>query len=406
MPGYEFLNGILVIEVAQLGMGALGGYLADMGATVIKIEALNQGDPIRYSGDLAIGAPDGIGFLHLRWSRGKKSLALDLKSLAGADVFRTLASKADIVIDGLKGGALARLGLGHDALRQANPALVFCSISGLGLDGPYHRLRSHAVAYDAYAGLLPTDVDAVPPALGEFKPPSVGMHAPGLYAAVGVLAALHQARASGRGATIEVAAADVAANWTPDGVDAVVNASSCQPREGFVDDTGRMLHWARISQFATSDGRVLLLEALAWPTWVKFCDLVGREDLLTLHEREPDHAAYHEALRGEIAAIIRTRSLDDWMALLESHDISAMPVNDFAELARDPHYFARANWYDVAVPGGGELRLSGTPIRVAGADFAPDLAPDLGQHTDAVLGDIAGLDAAAIASLRDQGIIA
>lgn len=405
MPGYEFLRGVVVLEVAQLGMDALGGYLADMGARVIKVEALPDGDPVRFSGDYAIGSPDGPGFLHLRWNRGKQSVAMDLRSPAGADLFRQLAKQAHIVIEGLKGGALTRLGIGYEALRQDNPALVFCSISGLGLEGPYHRLRSHAVAYDAYAGLLPKDVEAVPPALGEFKPASVGMHAPGLYAAVGVLSALFHARESGRGAFIEVAAADAAANWSPDGIDAQVNSAHCERREGFVDDSGRMLHWPRLSQYVTRDDRVLLLEALSWPSWVKFCNLVRREDLLTLHERVASHADYHQTLHAEIAALIRERSLDEWMAVLTENDISAMPVNDLAELARDPHYNARRNWYDVEVPDAGKLRLTGTPIRVAGARFSPDLAPALGQHADVILPEVAGLDAEAIALLREQGII-
>lgn len=406
MAGYDFLKSVVVIEVAQLGMDTLGGYLADMGARVIKIEALPEGDPIRHSGDYALGDEAGVGLLHLRWNRGKQSMALDLRSTEGAALFRQLAARADIVIEGLKGGAFDRLGLGYETLRQDNPALVYCSISGLGREGPYHALRSHAVAYDGFAGLLPQDVASLPPAFGEFKAPSIGMNAPGLYAAVGVLAALHRARQEGRGAMIEVAAADCAANWVPDGIDAVVNAAQCHTRTGFLDPDGRMLHWPRLSQYTTADGRTLLLEALAWPTWRKFCKLTDREDLLALHEAGLEEARYHARLREEIAAIIATRPLDAWMDDFIAHDISAMPVNDFHELAQDPHYRARANFYETELPGGATLTLSGTPIRVADTGFAPDLAPDLGQHTDRILADLAGLDEAGIARLRAQGVIA
>lgn len=405
MAAYDFLRGVVVLEVAQLGMDALGGYLADMGARVVKVEALPDGDPVRFAGDAAIGGPNGVGFLHLRWNRGKQSIAVDLKTPEGLDLFRRMAGKADVVIDGLKGGALDRLGIGYDVLRREHPALVFCSISGLGLDGPYHRLRSHAVAYDAFAGLVPRDVAGTPPAHGEFKAPSIGMNAPGLYAAVGVLAALLHARSTGEGACIEVAAADCSANWVPDGLDAEVNAGHCQPREGFADASGRMLHWPRLWQYAASDGEILLLEALAWPTWVKFCKLLERDDLLALHARFDDDAAYHETLRNEIAALIGTRPRDEWMALLTANDISAMPVNDAAGLARDPHYVARGNWYDASVPGVGPLRLSGTPIRVAGAAFAPSVAPMLGEHGDIVLSELAEMDQAAIDAMRAKGVI-
>jgi crotonobetainyl-CoA:carnitine CoA-transferase CaiB-like acyl-CoA transferase len=406
MAGYDFLKSVVVVEVAQLGMDALGGYLADMGARVIKVEALPGGDPVRYSGEAAIGGDEGVGFLHLRWNRGKQSIGLDLASKQGAAVFRRLAAKADVVIEGLKGGALDRLGLGFEVLRRDNPALVHCAISGLGSDGPYYRMRSHAVAYDAYGGLLPQTTGVAAPGPGEFRPPSIGMHAPGLFGAVGVLAALLRARESGEGAFLEVAAADVAANWIPDGVDAVVNAALCTPRKGFVDDTGRMLHWPRLAPYETSDGRILLLEALAWPTWVKFCKLITRDDLLSLHEEGLDDRSYHARLQSEIAAIIRARPLDEWMAALMAHDVSAMPIHDLASLASDPHYLARGNAYDLEMPAVGTLRLSGTPIRVPGVDFVPAQAPGFGEHSDALLADLLGMEAAEIADLRERRAIA
>jgi crotonobetainyl-CoA:carnitine CoA-transferase CaiB-like acyl-CoA transferase len=406
MAGYDFLRSVVVVEVAQLGMDTLGGYLADMGARVIKVEALPGGDPVRYSGEAAIGGDEGVGFLHLRWNRGKQSIGLDLASEKGAALFRQIVAKADVVIEGLKGGALDRLGLGFEALRQENPALVHCAISGLGNNGPYHRMRSHAVAFDAYAGLLPQAAEVAAPGPGEFRATSIGMHAPGLFGAVGVLSALLRARESGEGTFLEVAAADVTANWTPDGVDAVVNASLCTPRKAFGDDTGRMLHWPRLAPYETSDGRVLLLEALAWPTWKKFCKLIARDDLLSLHEAGLDHQSYHARLQDEIATIIRTRSLEDWMSALIAHDVSAMPVHDFASLASDPHYLARGNWYDLEVPAVGTLRLSGTPIRVGGRDFAPGQAPGFGEHSDMLLTELLGLEAADIAELRADRAIA
>ena len=115
-----------------------------------------------------------------------------------------------------------------------------------------------------------------------------------------------------------------------------------------------------------------------------------------------DHPAH---LVGGIAAILASRSLDDWMADFIAHDISAMPVNDLHELARDPHYLARANTYQAEIPGAGTLTLTGTPIRLEGAAFAPAPPPGLGQHTDAVLASVAGLDTAEIAQLRAQGIV-
>jgi crotonobetainyl-CoA:carnitine CoA-transferase CaiB-like acyl-CoA transferase len=406
MPGYAFLDGLLVIEVAQLGMDALGGYLADMGARVVKVEAPGQGDPVRFAGEDAVGGPDGVGFLHLRWNRGKQSIAIDLRAREGADLFRRLAARADVVVDGLKGGSLERLGLGYESLRADHPALVYCSLSGLGLDGPYHQLRSHAVAYDAFAGLIDPAADRRPPPRGAFRPPSIGMNAPGLYAAVGVLSAVIQAQRSGAGAFIEVAAADVAANWTPDGLDPVVNRAVCAQRPGFLGADGRMAGWARLAPYATADGRTILLEALSLATWRKFCAVVERPDLLALTPEALGHEDDDAAVERELEALFRTRTLEAWMALLSAHDVSAMPVNRLADLPQDPQYAARANWYDVELEGGDALRLSGTPVRVRDAPFAPQLAPLLGQDTDRVLGDVLGLKAEEIARLRGSDVVA
>jgi crotonobetainyl-CoA:carnitine CoA-transferase CaiB-like acyl-CoA transferase len=406
MPGYSFLHGLLVVEVAQLGMDALGGYLADMGARVVKVEPPGQGDPVRFAGEEAVGGPDGVGFLHLRWNRGKQSVAIDLRAGEGSQLFKRLAARADVVVDGLKGGTLDRLGLGYESLRADNPALVYCSLSGLGLDGPYHHLRSHAVAYDAFGGLIDPAADRRPPPRGAFRAPSIGMNAPGLYAAVGVLSAVVQAQRSGAGAFIEVAAADVAANWTPNGLDAVVNRAVCVERPGFLGADGRMSGWARLAPYMTADGRTILLEALSLATWRKFCALVERPDLLALAPGAPGHAEDHASVERELAALFRTRTLEAWMALLSQHDVSAMPVNRLAELPQDPHYEARANWYEVELEGAGGLRLSGTPVRVRGADFSPRLAPMLGQDTDCVLRDLVGLDGEEIARLRASDVVA
>ncbi|MGE4429923.1 MAG: CaiB/BaiF CoA transferase family protein [Sphingobium sp.] len=405
MPGYSFLNGLLVVEVAQLGMDALGGHLADMGARVVKIEPPLTGDPIRFAGEDAVGGPDGVGFLHLRWNRGKESVALDLRNPDGMALFRKIVARADILIEGLKGGAFDRMGIGYAALKAENPALVYCSLSGLGLSGPYHRLRSHAVAYDAFGGLLDPDEGQMAPVRGAYRPPSIGMHGPGLYAALAVLSAVISAQRTGEGAFIEVAAADVAAHWTPDGLDPVVNAGKSVPRPDFLGEDGRMAGWARLAPYKTSDGRAILLEALSLETWAKFCALVERPDLLALDPAEMGHAAYHTAIVEALEAIFSTHTLAQWMEMLIRHDVSAMPVNDYRTLAQDPHYAARGNWYDAAIEGAGTLRLSGTPVRVDGTSFAPRPAPSLGQDTDGVLAEIADLSVEDIAHLRTGRVI-
>src|SRR5438874_8685510 len=189
-PEVGLLDGLRVVEVALLAPNALGMHLADLGAEVIKVEEPGRGD---YTRSIGASRLDGVSFLHLRWNRGKQSVAVDLRSADGAAVFRDLVAKSEVVIEGLRAGALARRGLGYDDLRAVNPALVFCSLSGFGQTGPYRDLATHGVAYDAYSGhAAPETTDEGFPSIPD-RYVEVGTLAGALYAATGVLAAVLRA---------------------------------------------------------------------------------------------------------------------------------------------------------------------------------------------------------------------
>lgn len=402
VSGYDLLRGVTVVEVAQLGPDALGGLLADMGARVIKIESPPDGDPIRRMGALAVGGPDGFGFMHLRWNRGKESIGLDLRSAEGATLFRRLAADADIVVDGLRGGALDRLGLGHAELSRVNPGLVFCSLSGFGLDGAYHALGSHGPAYDAYGGLM----RAAPgerPGDGPAHHP-IAMYAMGQQAAVGVLAAVIRARATGEGAMIEVAAADVAAAWYTDTVDAALNRATARPRPGFADEGGRMVNWPRMGQYRTRDGRILFFQGYKDKFWERFAHAAGRADLLDIVPGD-DAEAYHDRLFDALTALFATRDRADWMALLIEAGVPGHPLNTPEELAEDAHFRDRGLVYDAGSRGTGPLRLVGSPIKVHGQRFSPTVAPELGDASDRILADL-GINEEETARLRAAGIVA
>jgi len=403
MAGYDFLNGLRVLEVAQLGPSSLGGYLADMGAEVIKVES-HDGDPVRYSGSPAAGHPDGPSFLHLRWNRGKRSLGLDLKSEAGTGLFRRIAARSDVVIEGMRAGVLGRLGLGFQSLREANPRLVFCSISGLGGSGPYHRLGSHGPSFDAFGALSWANPYAAAGPDDAVHPPPVGMHAMGLYAAVGVLSAVIRARQSGTGAHIEVAAADCAAHWRPDGVDTVLNEKAAFARPGFHGAQGRMAGWPRLFHYRTRDDKAVFFQALSPGFWQRFCAAVERPDLLALYEMHEANAA-DELAHAELGALFRQRSQAEWMEFFLHHDIPGGPANTLRNLAEDPHFLARDNFYETRLGDGTRLRLSSTPIKAAGQAFSPASAPALAQDTAAILASVLGLSEAEIAALRQRSVI-
>ncbi len=200
------LAGLRVIEVSLLGPGAVGTHLADLGADVIKVEP-PSGDYIR---QMTWPIIEGSSLLHWHIHRGKRSITLDLRTEEAQEVFRDLVRDADAVIEAMRPGALARRGLGFEDLVKVNPKIVFCTISGYGMTGPYANLPSHGIAYDMWAGLVnPAFDDDGLPYIPEH--PSVGIHAGPLFGAFGILAGVIRARATGEGSFLEIAQSDASA---------------------------------------------------------------------------------------------------------------------------------------------------------------------------------------------------
>lgn len=389
MSGYSLLRGLRVLEIAQLAPSSVGGHLADLGAEVIKIENGPIGDGARLAGARAVGGPDGPGFLHLRWNRGKKSVDLDLRAEAGRHHFLRLARACDAVIEGTRAGYLDRLGLGYDELRKTNPALVFCAVSGTGSDGPYRGLATGGLWFDSYAGIRPVDTrnPSPPGVMGGSDATPIAMYAIGAYGAMGVLAALLRARSTGVGVRLEIASCDVAAAWMPDKTDAELNTSALSARaDGWTPD-GRLADWVRMEPFHTSDGQAMLLGAHTEKFWRRFCLAVDRPDLLHINVTTLDdgHAERCEQLWRELADLFARRTKEEWTRLFLEHDIAGGPVNTPAQLLTDPHWLARDNTYECTLPEGRTVTLVASPLRVAGERFTPATAPSLGQHTDEVL---------------------
>lgn len=400
MSGYNFLEGVRVVEVAQLGPSSLGGYLADMGADVIKVEG-RDGDPVRFSGTPALGAPDGPGLLHLRWNRGKRSLGLNLKNAEGAALFRKLVAKADIVIEGMRAGVLDRLGLGFAVLRELNPRIVFCSISGLGSTGPYAELGSHGPSFDAFGGLSSLNPYGLSPderKQTDWAP--IGMHAMGLNAALGTLAALNRAQRTGQGAYVEVTGAESAAHWLPEGINSVLNASRLHAREGFLNSRDKMAGWPRLCAYATRDGKKVFFQGLFPKFWTRFCEVLDRPDLAALYAQTSDSGEADERAYVELVKLFASRDFDAWMRIFIEHDIPGGPANSPQTLASDPHFLARENVYEVDQPGVGTLRLGTTPVKTLNQSFAPAAAPAQWQHSADILLDLLDLDAHEVERLR------
>jgi crotonobetainyl-CoA:carnitine CoA-transferase CaiB-like acyl-CoA transferase len=395
---YDLLKGVRVVEVALLATDTLGQHLADLGAEVIKIEQPPRGDYVRELGSTFAGS---TSLMHLRWNRGKQSVAIDLKVPAGRDTFIALVKKSHVLIDGLRAGALDRLELGYETIKLLKPSLVYCSLSGVGRDGPYRRLATHGVFFDSFAGLAPPvypNIDGIPRIPSDFTP--VGMLAGGMYGAIGVLAALVRSISTGEGALIDVAEADAAASWVSDRVERAVNSFN-------VAALGGLGHGVRYSYYKTADERVILFQASEAKFWDNFCTGVGRLDLLQQFPSRPvgDHASGNETLRQELKQIFLTRSQADWVTFFIEHNVPGGPVHEADELATDPQFTARNMLYEVIHPEAGTLRLVSTPIKVVGEEFSVSPAPRMGQDTEAVLRRILSVSDLEIARLRSESAI-
>lgn len=380
---YDLLSDLLVIEVAQFGPDSLGGYLADLGARVIKVEDPEGGDPVRRAGAWSVGSDDGFSYMHLRWNRGKESVAIDLATPEGKRDFLALAARADIVIEGMRAGVMDRLGLGFDQLRQGNPAIVFCSLSGLGESGPYARRASHGPSFDAFGGIGLPAGDAIARWEGP-QPTPVGMHACGLSGALATVAAVHRARRTGEGVAIEIAAAECSAHWLPDAIDPLLNPDASRTRPGFLDGEGKMRRWARMENYRCADGKLLYLMSHTDKSWRLLLTLIHRPDLEAIYQRTPQDGREDADVHAALTPIFMAQPRSHWLDLAMAHNLAIMPVNSPADLIDDPHFTARPNVYASHLPDGTALTLTSSPIRVRGQHFDAAPAPDLGDHSLAI----------------------
>jgi len=407
------LTGLRVIEVAMFAPDATGMHLADLGAEVLKVEEPGLGDPARL-----LGVPyRGESSATRRWNRGKSSLMLDLRSQEGQAVFRDLVREADVVVEGMRAGALERRGLGYAALLEVNPRLVFASVSGWGQAGPYRSLGSHGLAFDAFAGLAPprTVAGRTSRPLGHVWQ---GLEAGPLYAALGILAAVLRARATGDPCHVEVSQADAAATWNgwriahdalaasgvPADDEALAALESAAELSGRADEIDLTARDVRYQYYDAIDGPVLLM-ATETRFWKSFCEAVGRSDLFERWPGRPhaDHDYGNDALRRELEDIFATRTRADWVRLFIEHDIAGAPVYRDGETHSDPHFAARGLWLDEQVHG---LRLVAPPIRIDGEiAVAERCSPVAGGQTEQVLRSLLGYDDERIEQLRSAGAI-
>jgi len=386
--GSKPLQGVRVLDLTRLIPGPFASLvLADLGATVDKVEDTGGGDYLRHFPPL-VSEGYSAGFAAL--NRGKRSLVLDLKHERGREVFAKLLTGYDALFEQFRPGVLERLGFGFDRIRELNPKLIVCSLTGYGQDGPLAQRAGHDLNYLARAGLLglhgPADA---PPQVPGWQMADVGG---GLWAVVGILAALMQRERSQKGCHIDIAMSDSVQGFASASFGAIL--AGVMPPRG--DDllTGGI---APYNTYLSRDGAPMTIAALEPKFWTAFCTAVGIE---------PDMAALmpgpHQAeLKRKLSEIFASKTRAEWEAFAEEHDCCVEPVLRPDELREDPHLKARNIFFSLETANG-SLDQFRTPVTPLDENFSPP--PKSGEHSETILRE-AGIDDAQIAELRALGVV-
>jgi crotonobetainyl-CoA:carnitine CoA-transferase CaiB-like acyl-CoA transferase len=393
----QALEGVRVLDLSRLLPGGFCSLLlADFGAEVLKVEDTGMGDYIRWSPPYYDGADDSSkSALFLSLNRNKRSIRLNLKHEQGKEILLRLVREYDVVLESFRPGVLDRLGVGYERMREENPGIVYCAISGYGQTGPLRNRSGHDMNYLGLVGLLGlTGERGGPPTQAAGQIADLGGGA--LMAAFGILAALRERDSSGEGQFVDVSMADGALSWLAM-VAARYFADGVVPKRGGLELAGSLLCYR---PYACSDGYVTLgaLEPKFWQAW---CRGVGREDLIE-HQFEPPGTDAH----AEVERIFLERTRDEWAEFAAHNDCCLEPVLDLDEALDSELVQAREMVVELDQPGAGPVRQLGTPVKLSrtpGGVHAP--APALGEHTQAVLAALGYSDEDA-AALAESGAVA
>ena len=375
------LTGCRVIELAHIMAGPVAGLmLADMGADVIKVEK-SSGDDSRRMVPPEI---KGESAAFMMMNRNKRGIVLDLKSDQGRDALKRLLQDADVVIENYRKGTMEKLGLGYDVLRESNPGLIYCEISGFGRTGPYADRGGFDLIAQGMSGLMSITGE------GEGRPP-VKVGAPitditaGILAAMGVAAAYASKLRTGRGQRVDTSlfeAGIVHTYWQS----AIALATGESPGPM---GTAHPLN-APYQSFETADGWVNV-GAANHANWERLIDLIGAPSMGNDERFETNEKRMSnlDALVDELNTIFRTRTTADWLRVLEQGGVPAGPILTVGEMHKDPQTQAREMIVEKIHPKAGPVRTLGLPVKFSetpGSIRQP--APILGQHTEEVLAEI------------------
>jgi crotonobetainyl-CoA:carnitine CoA-transferase CaiB-like acyl-CoA transferase len=401
MAGPTPLSGIKVIDLTKLAPGPFCTMiLGDLGAEVIKVEEPGPptGRRAQQAGAAGVQGPAVAfgGSPYNALNRNKKSIGLNLKSAPGKEIYLKLVKEADVVVEEYRPGVAKRLGIDYDTLKASNPRLIYCAVTGYGQDGPYRDLVGHDLNYIATAGVLSL--------LGRpGQPPTIPHNliadyaGGGMHGAIGVLAALVARTHTGRGQYVDISMMDGSVALLAQSFSTFF-AGGQVPKRGETMLDGGIPNY---NVYVTKDDKIITIGSLEPWFFANLCRALGREDLIE-HEFNP---AKREEIHRFFAESFRTKTRDEWFEILSKTDICVGRMLTLDEVPNDPQVRARKMIVELNGPGGQKVKQVGISVKLSDTPGSiRSLAPQLGQHTDEIVGAL-GYAKEQIARWREEGAI-
>ena len=414
MRAMNSLDGIRVLDLSRVLAGPwCTQTLADLGADVIKIERPGSGDDTRSWGPPFLKDADGKdsaeSAYYLGTNRNKRSVTCDIAPPAGQALVRDLVLHCDVFVENFKVGDMARYGLDFDSLRQLNPKLVYCSVTGFGQTGPYRERAGYDYAVQGMGGLMSVtgerdDLGGGPQKVGV----AVADLFTGLYATVAILAAVRHAERTGQGQHVDMALLDTQVAMLANlGANYLVSGKA-PGRAGNAHQNIVPYQVFEVAPAADGSKDHLILAVGNDSQFAKFCAVAGRPELARdpRYARNQDRVRHRAELVPQLEALMKTRTKAAWLPALEAAKVPCGAINNLAEVFADPQVQERGMVHAWAHPLKGDLKLVASPIKLGATPVRTDLPPPLlGQHTDDVLRDLLGYSDEMRQALRKGQVI-
>jgi crotonobetainyl-CoA:carnitine CoA-transferase CaiB-like acyl-CoA transferase len=396
----RLLDGVRVLDLSLVLAGPYCSMiLGDLGADVIKIERPGVGDDTRHWGP-PFTARGGESAYFLCVNRNKRSITVDLKKPEGVEIIKALAAKSDICLENFTPGTTDKLGVGYEDLRKVNPRIIYCSITGFGPDGPYRDRAGYDLAVSAFGGLMGiTGEPEGPPVKAGVAMTDVMT---GIYAQGAICAALYARGKTGLGQRIDLSLLEAQ-------VSALANIASSYLVSGDIPRRWGTAHETIVPYqgFETKDKYVIVAVGND-QIWKRFCNVIDRPDLTEdpRFRTNPLRVQNRTECIGILESVLKTRTRDEWIKLLNDNAIPCAPINTMDEVFEDPQVLHRDMLVEVNHPTAGKIKLVGIPVKYSEMKATIRMPPPvLGEHTREILSGILGYDDTRIEQLKSAGVV-